>query len=443
MSDTTLQRDQGRRPGIRLRTNFEGIPENGILPPDPNAAAGTTQIVETVNVRFAVYSKTGAALLPPTPLNTLWSGFGGPCETRNDGDPVVRWDTLADRWIITQMSVNQETGEFYECLAVSRGEDATGEWHRYAFQYAEFNDYPKLSVWPDAYYITYNTQNPQTVCALDRARMLTGAQAGQQCFEVETESNLLASDLDGSMPPPRGTPNLVTSPASTNRHLLFWKFHVDWERPARSRLTGPSYVGVAPFTPACAGANPEECVPQGGTDQKLDSISYWLMQRLAYRNFGAHQSLVVNHAVDARGGVGERWYELRLKNGKPAVRQQGTYAPDSTYRWMGSVAQDREGGIALGYSRSSATTYPSIRVTGRLAYDPRGLMTLRETTVRNSAGPQADSNRWGDYTSMAVDPVDDCTFWYTNQYLTAGGDWRTRIASFALPGCTADWRQSK
>ncbi|MFD8589499.1 hypothetical protein ACFV1B_08140 [Streptomyces sp. NPDC059637] len=448
--DPVVQRTGGRLPRIPVTTEFEGIRSERWLPPDPNAAVGTTQIVQTVNTRLAVYTKTGDTVVPPVSTGVLWSGFGDICEGQDQSDAVVRWDGMARRWIITQLDSDEGAGRFYECMAISTGADASGSWHRYAYRYSRFNDYPKLSVWPDAYYITYNTEPLKTVCALDRARMLVGDRARQQCFETDTfdqadaSSILLGSDMDGSTPPPRGAPNLLVG-LGPDDSLSFWKFHVDWARPERSALTGPSVLRVAPYTPACEGDDPERCIPQKGTRQKLDSISYWPMYRFAYRNFGSHQSLVLSHAVDARGGVGERWYELRLANGRPTVHQQSTYAPDRTYRWMGSLAQDRKGNIALGYSQSSPETYPSIRITGRRAGDPRGVMTFRETVVTAGRGSQTgckDCHRWGDYTSMAVDPVDGCTFWYTNQYQPATGNrnWRTRIAGFALPGCTPSHR---
>ncbi|WP_208614665.1 hypothetical protein, partial [Streptomyces regalis] len=306
------------------------------------------------------------------------------------------------------------------------------------------NDYGKLSVWPDGYYVTYNmfTAGPQPrtglgskVCALDRARMLTGAAATQQCFDVNIDG-FIPADLDGSTPPPAGAPNVQVAPRLSNTTLAYTKYHVDWGNPAQSTVTGGA-INVAPYTVACAGQPRLTCVPQGGTTQQLETFSERMMYRLAYRNYGIHESLVVNHSINAGTSVGVRWYELRLVGGDPVVHQQGTYAPDGTFRWMGSVAQDRAGNIALGYSQSSSTTHPSIRFTGRLANDPLGEMTLGETIVITGGGSQIGSARWGDYTSMAVDPDDDCKMWYTNQYIPADGvaNWHTRIASFTLPTC--------
>ncbi|GAU65714.1 hypothetical protein SSP35_02_00810 [Streptomyces sp. NBRC 110611] len=429
--------------------SFEGIGAGNYavtkVPPDPTAAVGSSQIVETVNTAFAVYGKTGSTILAPTDTNILWSGLGGPCETTNDGDAKARWDTLANRWVITQIAnVHSPSGPYYACVAVSSGEDATGGYHRYAFQYADVADYPKLAVWPDAYYVTYNVFNPAgsflyaEACALNRTAMLAGGAATQQCFTTPSSyGGLLGADLDGQTPPPSGEPELLVGLGTTSTTLAYWKFHVDWDTPASSSFTGPSTLTVAPYTTACGGSG--ACVPQGETTQQLDALSDRLMYRLAYRNYGEHESLVVNHTVAAGSQAGVRWYELRLSDGNPTVHQQGTYAPDATHRWVGSIAEDKAGNIALGYSQSSSSAHPSIRYTGRLAGDTSGLMTQGEGTAITGGGSQTGSHRWGDYTSMAVDPEDDCTFWYTNEYIPSNGtyNWHTRLSSFTLPNCAS------
>ncbi|MFB8128764.1 hypothetical protein [Streptomyces mirabilis] len=445
--DPVVQSSPGGPSAPSTGSNFEGIGSGNYsitgVPPDPNAAVGSSQIVETVNTAYAVYSKTGTTVLAPTNTSTLWSGFGGSCQTTNDGDAVVRWDTLASRWVVTQFAnVSSSSGPYYECMAVSTSADATGSYNRYVYQFSSFPDYPKLSVWPDAYYITYNMFTPSgtflnaEVCAMNRANMLTGAAATQQCFTTSSSyGGLLGSDLDGSTAPPSGEPELLVGLGTTSTTLAYWKFHVDWTTPANSTFTGPSTLTVASYTTACGSSG--TCVPQTGTSQQLDSLSDRLMFRLAYRNYGDHESLVVNHAVTAGSSVGVRWYELRLSGGSPTLYQQGTYAPDSAYRWMGSIAQDKVGNTALGYSQSSSSVYPSVRYTGRLAGDTLGTMTQGEVTAITGGGSQTTYSRWGDYSSMAVDPADDCTFWYTNEYLPANGNfnWHTRIAAFTLPNC--------
>jgi hypothetical protein len=448
-ADPVVQSSTGASAAPSLANNFEGVgagftgPQGTFTvnsaPPDPNSAVGPNNIVEVVNSAFAIFNKTGSVVYGPVQTNTLWSGFGGGCQSNNDGDATVAYDRLADRWIVSQFSVS--TTPYLQCVAVSTTGDPTGSYHRYAFQYANFPDYPKLGVWPDAYYTTFNMfKNGTTfagpeICAYDRAKMLAGQAATQQCVQLGTSyGGLLPSDLDGSTPPPAGSPNYIVGYGTNS--LLLWKYHVDWATTSNTSLTGPTTIPVAAFSAACSGGT---CIPQSGTSQQLDSLADRLMYRLAYRNFGDHESLVVNHSVVAGSSTGIRWYELRSPNGTPTVYQQGTYAPDSSYRWMGSAAMDGNGDIALGYSTSSSSIHPGIRYTARLAGDPLGQMTQGEGTMVSGGGSQSGSNlsRWGDYSSMSIDPSDDCTFWYTNEYLTSTGafNWHTRIGSFKLSGC--------
>jgi hypothetical protein len=424
-------------------------------PPDTNGAVGATQYVQWVNVNLAVFDKATGAIKPGFPVagNAIWAGFGGGCETNNDGDPIVQYDKLANRWILTQFSVS--TTPYLQCVAISQTNDATGAYYRYAFSYGntQFNDYPKLGVWPDGYYVSYNIfNNAQTfagakVCAFDRAKMLLGdPTATQQCFQLSTSyGGLLPSDLDGVTAPPAGSPDYFVAFGSNSLNL--WKFHVDWANPANTSLAGPTNIPVAAFTTACNGGG--TCIPQPNTAQKLDSLGDRLMYRLAYRKFTDHESLVVNHSVAVgstkRNRVTSvRWYELRnpagstIAAGTPVVYQQGTLSTaDGTHRWMGSIAQDKQGNMALGYSASSSSVKPSIRYTGRLATDALGTMQA-ETSIIAGAGSQLQNlSRWGDYSAMTVDPVDDCTFWYTSEYLKANGtfNWSTWVTSFKFPGC--------
>ncbi len=447
--DPVVQSTPASAAAPALGLGFEGIGEGfsgpagtfavDSAPPDPNATVGPNNVVEIVNESFAVFDKSGNPVYGPVPTNTLWSGFGGGCQSNNDGDATVVYDKLAGRWVFSQFSVS--TTPYLQCVAVSTSGDPTGSYYRYAFSYTKFPDYPKLGVWPDAYYVSFNLfkngvsyAGPE-VCAYNRARMLLGQAATQKCFTKGTSyGSLLPADLDGSTAPPSGSPEYFLS-FGTNT-LQLWKFHVNWTTPSSSTFTGPTNISVAPFSPACGGG---ECIPQPDTAQELDSLGDRLMYRLAYRNFGDHQALVVNHSVTAGGSVGVRWYELRNPSGTPTVFQQSTYAPDSANRWMGSIAMDHAGNIALGYSTSSSSLHPGIRYTGRLALDPPGVMTQGEGTLIDGGGSQTGVlARWGDYTSMSVDPADDCTFWYTGEYLASYGsfNWHTRIGSFSLPGCT-------
>ena len=428
--------------------SFEGLGQGQYgftvqyIPPDTNGSVGATQYVQWVNASFAVFDKvTGNKVLGPVTGNTLWSGFGGGCQTNNNGDPVVTYDKLANRWVMSQFSVL--TTPYLQCIAVSQTSDATGAWYRYSFSYGntDFDDYPKMGVWPDAYYETFDMfANGQTyigpdACAYDRNKMLAGLSATQQCFQQSASLGpLLPSDLDGTTPPPTGSPNYMLT-FGTNT-LDMYKFHVDWTNPANSTFIGPTVINVAAFSPLCGGG---QCVVEPG-GYTLDSLGDRLMHRLAYRNFGTHESLVVDHSVTAGTSGGVRWYEIQNPSGTPSVAQQSTYAPDASYRWMGSVAMDQAGDLAVGYSESSSTVYPSVAYAGRLATDPVSTLQAETVTVSGTGSQNYNSNnRWGDYSAMQVDPVDDCTFWYTQEYIKTTGafNWNTRIANFKFSNCGA------
>lgn len=424
-----------------------GIPNYGVnaAPPDTNGAVGPNHYVQWVNEAFAVFDKASGGMLPGFPKNgnTLWSGFGGPCQTSNDGDPIVKYDRAADRWVLTQFAVSSTP--YRQCVAVSTTPDPTGSYYRYEFTYGtQFNDYPKVGVWPDGYYVTYNMfNNGQTfsggwVCAWDRTKMLAGLAATQQCFNLGTSfGGLLPSDADGLTPPPVGTPNYVLNFGSNSLNL--WKFHVDWVTPANSNVGTRISLPVSAFTTACGGG---ACITQPSTTQKLDSLADRLMYRLAYRNFGTYASLVVNHSVNVGATrktqhSGVRWYEIRVTNGTPSVFQQGTFSPDSNHRWMGSAAMDKVGNIGLGYSLSGTSVRPSIYFTGRNPGDPAGTMQA-ETSLLSGVGSQTGNlARWGDYSSLSVDPTDDCTFWYTTEYLKSSGsfNWSTFIGKVKFTNC--------
>jgi hypothetical protein len=408
-------------------------------PPDTEGTVGATQYVQWVNTSFAIFNKsTGALIAGPTAGNTLWSGFGGGCQTNNDGDPIVLYDKIANRWVFSQFSVS--TTPYLQCIAVSTTSDATGTYNRYSFQYSNFDDYPKMSAWPDAYYETFNMFAGGTTfvgadaCAYDRNAMLAGSTATQVCFQQGTSvGGLLPSDLDGATAPPAGSPNYMVYFGTNNLNLF--KFHVDFTTPANSTFTGPTVINVAAFSPLCGGGT---CVPQPSTTQQLDSLADRLMYRLAYRNFGTHESLVVNHSVVAGSGGGVRWYEIQNPSGTPTVAQQSTFAPDSNYRWMGSVAMDQAGDLALGYSVSSSSVSPSVRFAGRVPTDPASTLESEVNIVSGTGSQSGNSlSRWGDYSAMQIDPVDDCTFWFTEEYMKTTGsfNWNTRIANFKFPGC--------
>jgi len=470
--------------------NFEGLSNQDnfnvfgfrVNPPDPVGDVGPNHYVEMVNLVFAVYDKAGSLLLGPVDTGTLWAGFAIEDCTDPSGDPIVLYDQTEDRWILSQFTtrgLDDPELPFYNCVAVSQTGDPTGAYFRYAFiTQADpdggffFPDYPKYGVWSNSYILTSRDFGSVdgygiSVYALEKAKMIAGdpkARAVQFFLDSDVVpinligDGLLPPDLDGTRrPSPTDAPAPVVGTqddggpyGATFDALNVWELSVRWRSTPTASLVLKTQLPTAPFDsifPCAPGSR--DCLPQPGIvdpRQFLDILSYrqrptW---RLAYRNFGTYEALVTNQSVEAAPGIaGARWYEIRRTGGTYSVHQQGTYAPaDGVHRWMGSAAMDRKGNIALGYSVVNGTTvFPGIRYTGRLAGDPLGQMTLGEGTIINGSGVQTTLNsRWGDYTSLNVD-VDDCTFWYVNEYYTAAGQasspagWQTRIASFKLPGC--------
>lgn len=433
--------------GVTKGLSFPGIGEADYgfspnsAPPDTTLAVGDTQVVQWVNSDFAVFDKaTGAMIYGPIDGNALWNGFGGGCQINNDGDPMIQWDQIAHRWVFAQFSVT--TTPYLYCLAVSTTADATGTYNRYAFSYGTiFPDYAKMGIWPDAYYVSFNmfaggtTFSGARECAFDRSRMLAGLSATQICFQFPTYiASIVPADLDGTTLPPAGAPNYGLAIATTSV-LRNFRFHVNFTTPSLSTDTAIVF-SVASFAQACGGG---VCVVQPGTSQQLDTLADRLMYRLSYRNYGSYEALVITHSVTSTWGTsGIRWYEIRNPGAAaPVVFQQSTYAPDGKYRWMGSAAQDKLGNIAIGYSVSASNLYPSIRFTGRAVGDPVSTLRAESTIIGGSGSQLATLERWGDYSTMDVDPVDGCTFWYTNEYLKANGtfNWSTWIASFKFPAC--------
>jgi hypothetical protein len=446
---------------------IEGIVDDAkhkFVPPDANGAVGTTQFVEWANTTLMVFDKKGSPLLGPIDGNRLWLNFGGKCEASNDGDPIVLFDKIANRWVMTQFAYSGEPSNSYsQCIAVSKTEDARGAYNRYEFQFDQFNDYPKFGVWPDAYYASFNmfsgpgltdSFTGAMVCAFERSKMLTGDQANMRCFYFPASTNLfgfLPADLDGRTLPPSNSPNYFVT-YSTFDSISLWKFHVDWSNSSNSRFDGPDKISVADFDVPCAQDtynNEIPCIRQpkaGAVDQALQSLADRLMYRLAYRNLADHESLVVNHTVKVGEASGVRWYEFQQTAQSPfRLGQQGTIAPDTQFRWMGSIASDSQGDLLAGYSLSGAAKFPSIKYTGRLKSDAPGSMES-EGTIIDGKGSQAsnegvnpDFSRWGDYSSMSVDPVDDCTFWFVTEGLKDTGEfvWHTYVAAFRFKTCRA------
>jgi len=445
------------------------------------------------------FPETGKVLYGPVVTRAVFAGFGGQCEGRNNGDAVVRYDQLAGRWLIVMpifargavrpdqpqaaksgdparpnppgrtnqpgqpaqltplpqpspSDPNRATpatagqGPYSMCYAVSVTSDPLGQYYRYEFLRALFPDYPRPAVWPDGYYVPTSTSDEliqKHACVAEREKMLRGLPATEQCIIIDGVNFLNNADLDGYRLPPRGAPNIMMAAGGTQLNkilednvIMAWKFHVDWRNPANTKLIGPSKIAVAPYQYLCGGQL-TNCVPQPGSERKLDAQGDKIMARLVYRRLNGHESIVAVHSVNtAAGGGGVRWYEFRLnKNREPQLYQQGTYAPDNFYRWMASPAIDRLGNIGIGYSFGGAPNFPGQRFAGRLANDPLGQLTLQETVLAEGEASQ-NVMRWEDYTQTAIDPSDDCTIWYVGDYLKKGAtNYSSRIGAFRFPEC--------
>jgi hypothetical protein len=455
--------------------SFEGLGQGqygfqvATLPPDTDGAIGTMQYVQWVNTSYAVFSKVDGRLVAgPFAGNTLWTGFGGACETTNNGDPVVQFDKLAARWVLTQFAapvapatVLGVAPPFTECIAVSTTADATGTWNLYSYEFLTdpasqagpnnppaFNDYPKLAVWPDSYLITYNMFDQAgnniggRICAYDRNAMLNGLpNATSVCFQRNDVEVILPSDLDGTRLPPSGSASYAATLFAGTSSVWLFRLHVDFSNPGVSTFLGPTAIQANGFSTVC-----NICIPEPGTANLLEAVSDRPMYRLAYRNFGDHESLIFNYtlAADITGGPpSPGWFEVRNPGGVTLLAQQGIYSPDGTSsRWMGSIAMDKVGDALLGYSVGAATLFPSIGIAGRTPSDPLGTLEAETIAVPgqgSQTGAGTQPGRWGDYSAMTVDPVDDCTFWYTNEYfqVTTAFQWNTKILNFKFPTCAS------
>jgi hypothetical protein len=492
LPDPTIPNTQQNFEGLSNEDNFP-IFGGRVNPPDPNGEVGPNNYIEMVNLTFAIYDKSGNRLLGPVDTGTLWDNFAVPDCTDPSGDPVVLYDQFTDRWILSQFTTSGMNPDgsfnglpFYNCVAISQTGDPTGAYYRYAFITDQagssstfFPDYPKYGNWTDSYVLTSRDFGSQdeygiSVYGLEKNKMVNGQPARAAHFFINGNDpdllplvgdGLLPADVDGKQKPKNdaaipivGTQDDNASYGGTFDALNIWDLSVKWKATPEASLVLRTQLPTASFDSifpcgVVAGSQPpsaRDCLPQPGiTDgsQYLDILSYRQRPtfRLAYRNFKDYEALVTSQSVEATPAVaGMRWYEIRRVGGAYSIHQQGTYAPgDGVHRWMGSIAQDKKGDMALGYSVVNGTNvFPGIRYTGRLAGDPLGQMTLGEGTIINGTGVQTTVNsRWGDYTDMTVDPTDDCTFWYVNEYYRVSGTpadtrpWKTRIASFKLPGC--------
>jgi hypothetical protein len=438
--------------------NWDGVNNiNGVLPPDTQGDVGPNHYIQMVNLSFQIWDKDGNSVYGPVDNSTLWDGFGDPWDGTNDGDPIILYDETADRWMFTQFALpNYPSGPFYILIAITESGDPLGTWYRYGFEFDDMPDYPKFGVWPDGYYMTINEFASGSlswagvgVAAFERDLMLVGDPNARMIYWDLSSSDdpysMLPSDFDGA-PPPAGTPNYMLYMNDdiwgyTTDHLRIFECSVDWVTTSNSTLSGPLILDTDPFDYRFSShlGRSRANIPQPGNNRWLDALSSRVMFRLQYRNFGNYQTLVTNHTVDVNRSTtdhaGIRWYELRDNGSGWTIHQQGTYVPDAHHRWMGSTAMDGYGNIALGYSVSSNTVYPSIRYVGRYGDDPLGQLNITEQSIIGGGGSQSHTaHRWGDYSMMSVDPIDYATFWFTTEYIQTSGSapWRTRIASFTF-----------
>jgi hypothetical protein len=428
----------------------------GYVPPDPVGDVGPTQYMQAVNGGLAVFSKDGQNLTGPINDSSFWSGLSGcePTLTRGLTDPTVNYDQFDNRWVYSELSYDMSTspwGPSYMCIAVSSSGDATESWHRYVFPVGSgvLTDYPKLGIWRDGYYLSFNdfsNASPNSfvgagAMVVEKSQMEQGLTAQSVFVDLRGSAGLLSggilpSDADGATLPPVGAPDYYASavddPTNVNDQVGVWSFQVDWVTPANSTFRNPQALHVAAYN-----GNTQRSVPQPGGPQLDGLADNRLMNRLQYRNFNTYETLVTNLSVDnGTGGIAPRWWEFRKVAGSWNVNQDSTFAPNGLNRWVGSVAMDGAGDMALGYSAGDAVTAPSIRYTGRLVSDSLSTMQA-EGTFAGGGGSQLGTDRWGDYSQMTVDPSDDCTFWYTNEFypVSSSSSWQTRVSSFRFPSC--------
>ncbi|MEI7662672.1 MAG: T9SS type A sorting domain-containing protein [Bacteroidota bacterium] len=438
-SDQVTQKTSGLKTGDSILQNFEGSPNiSFVVPPDACGAAGPGHYFQIVNFISTIYDKSGAKLLGPFNSGLIWIGMP---HNSSNGDGIVLYDKNADRWLVSQLSLpDYPNGPFYQMIAVSQTPDPTGSWFRWEYAFNDIPDYPKFGIWHDGYYMSYNRiraggmpYDGTGAAAFDRAAMLSGDPGARMILFLlnsgEDAYSIMPADCDGDFPA-QGTPEYFLF--IQRNYLGVLEFHTDWNSPSNSLYGNYTRIQVSPFL------NNLEGIPQKGTASTLNPINDRLMFRLHFRKFADHQSMVVNHTVDVGSATGIRWYELRRTTENWYVYQQSTYAPDSNSRWMGSIAMDVSGNMAMGYSTSGPDLHPSIRYTGRMAHDPLNQMTIAERSIVQGGGSQTgvwgNGGRWGDYSSMAADPVIPRTFWYTQEYYdsTSVSSWKTRITSFSF-----------
>ena len=474
--------------------SFEGIDASQVHSSDhdvdPNGAVGTKQYMEWTNVYFQAYDKqspNAPVWSAPQPGTLPFQNNNLPNCTSVGGDGIVTFDHLASRWIIAVRS-SPGSNSYYYCVAISNTDDLRSSslsWYTYQFAlnpvlgansngHVYWPDWPKFGTWADAYYVSFDLNDVDrnylqigvVVCALDRTNMLTGSQPNpMQCFSdpnpipahgtLYLKHSLIPADIEGVVAPPAGRDEYLVSiqnppfdrKTTTSKVINLWDLHLDWANPTNSTFSN-SALPVTPYIQGCYNlSNPFNtfCIPEISTTQTknyVDSVGDRLMPRFAYRNFGTYESFLVSHTVQTaatKKQTGIRWYELR-GSGTPAIYQSGTVNPPSYYklfRFMPSVAQDSAGNAAVGYNVSGWTIHPGIRAS---VWNLEKQTAPVELGLFSGGGDEENAKNWGDYTSMTVDPVDDCTFWYVAQYFAQNEtgsqtNWNTRIANFKRSTC--------
>jgi len=453
---STLLEDSKASAGTRPLISFEGLNLMGHgsgWPPSTSGDVGVRHYVQAVHTSFAIFDKaTGASLGVRSFDDFFPAACGVPCDYDNNSDPIVMYDQINRRWIMMVAAWTGTTNGSYFSIAASQTSDPTGAWWTYCFKADDLllNSSPRCGVWQDGIYVTANmfafggAYNHSKIWAIKTPDLYNGTLTAQSTTTSSVRSfSMIPSCFRGQMPAPVLSPNYLYSidanefGGSHTDALHVWQYKVNWSNPARTTLTGPVILPVAPYDLTSSR------VPQLGTTWTLDSMYGRLMFPVTYRRTLTNsneyvQSVYLCHVAEYMGSRAMRWYEVRIKNGVSSIFQQGTFAPDATHRWMGSICANAQGSIALAYSASSTQMYPAIRYTGWRRGDQKGVMGLGEKTLIGGTGSQSRISRWGDYSMMTIDPVDDKTFWYTNEYylFTAVSpqlpDWHTRIGSFRI-----------
>jgi PKD repeat protein len=425
--------------GMSLSANGAG------WPPDTCGDVGPNHYVQAVNTSIGIYNKTTGALISASTFDAFFGG-SAPCNNDNNGDPIVLYDRYNQRWFILDFAWTSTSGPFYYSIAASQSSDPTGSWWQYCFQADSslLNDYPKCGVWHDGIYTTANmfvyssgAFQHVKIHAFKTPDIYNGTLTSQSLVDNSAQAWSILPSNSISATAPVGPNYMYAVDAnefggSSIDAIYVWKLDVDWNTPANTTWTGHSTLNVAAYGLTASR------IPQSGTSVQLDSLYGRLMYPANYRNFGTHESVYLNHVAESNSKRVTRWYEIRINGGTSSIYQQGTYDPDSLHRWMGSIAGDKNGNIALAYSVSASTMKPSIRYSGRLSTDPLGQLSQGEASLIEGTGHQTTYTRWGDYSHLTIDPSDDETFWYTTEYyVSSGTNWQTRIGSFKLASATS------